>query len=636
MTSLDVLIPTYNRPEALAVTLSGLAGQSWKDFRIVISDQSPDLELEQIRITASIIRLLRAQGHTVDVHKHLPRRGMAEQRQFLLDLTHAPYALFLDDDLMLESWQIAMMIDSIRSYGCGFVGSAPIGLSFLNDLRPQEQQIDFWDGPVTPETVLPDTPDWNRYRLHNAANLFHLQKQLGAEPATPRAYKVAWVGGCVLYDTACLQAVGGFNFWRDMPETHCGEDVLAQLRVMARYGGCGLMPSGVYHQELPTTVPDRQIDAPRFLDPFPKPQDPAPLRIPGVKKIAVLRCNGLGDFLFAVPALHALKRAYPGAELVLLARRWLVDFLQNRPGPVDRVLEVPPCRGVGEAENYQEDAQELEAFFHRMEEERFDLALQMHGGGLYSNPFVRRLGARLTSGCRSPEAAPLDRWAHYTLYQPEVLRYLEVAALVGATGTALQPTISVTEADLQEARSALPETSEPLVIFHPGAGDPRRRWPPEKFIVTGRALEDFGARVAVVGMGAEEERLADEIVKGLDKRTVDLSGRLSLGGLAGLLSRADLLLANDSGPLHLAAAVGAPTIGIFWCGNLITAGPPTRTWHRPVISWRMHCPICGQDCSRYNCGHKASFVADVDARDVTASALALLQLRLDLLRLPQD
>jgi hypothetical protein len=69
-----------------------------------------------------------------------------------------------------------------------------------------------------------------------------------------------------MYDRAKLVAVGGFNFWRDLPSEHCGEDVLAQQRVMARFGGCGLLPSGVYHQELPTTLEDRRVNAPLVLD----------------------------------------------------------------------------------------------------------------------------------------------------------------------------------------------------------------------------------------------------------------------------------------------------------------------------------------------------------------------------------
>ena len=76
---------------------------------------------------------------------------------------------------------------------------------------------------------------------------------------------MAWVGGCVLYDTAKLRATGGFEFWRDVPKEHAGEDVLAQLRVMKRYGGCGLIPSGAYHQEVQTTVTNRNFDIPREL-----------------------------------------------------------------------------------------------------------------------------------------------------------------------------------------------------------------------------------------------------------------------------------------------------------------------------------------------------------------------------------
>jgi hypothetical protein len=79
-------------------------------------------------------------------------------------------------------------------------------------------------------------------------------------------YRVAWVGGCTLYDTAKLRAAGGFDFWAQLPDEHAGEDVLAQLRVMERFGGCGLIPTRVYHQELPTTVANREVDAPKALD----------------------------------------------------------------------------------------------------------------------------------------------------------------------------------------------------------------------------------------------------------------------------------------------------------------------------------------------------------------------------------
>jgi GT2 family glycosyltransferase len=263
--TLDILMPTYARPAALAVTLTSLAAQTWQDFRVIISDQTEVASAADAGEVQAAVRVLQVHGQPVVFHKHLPRRGMAEQRQFLLDQVQAHYALFLDDDLILEPYVVERMLSAIEEERCGFVGMAVIGLSYLQDLRPHEQGIEFWDGPVVPETVAPGTGRWERYRLHNAANILHVQQRLGLTPERQRKYKVAWVGACTMYDTAKLRAIGGYGFWRELPPEHSGEDVLVQLRLMARDGGCGLIPSGVYHQELPTTVIDRRVDAPKVL-----------------------------------------------------------------------------------------------------------------------------------------------------------------------------------------------------------------------------------------------------------------------------------------------------------------------------------------------------------------------------------
>src|SRR3954451_3223606 len=105
----------------------------------------------------------------------------------------------------------------------------------------------------------------------------------------------------------------------------------------------------------------------------------------------------------------------------------------------------------------------------------------------------------------------------------------------------------------------------------------------------------------------------------------NLWGQISLGGLAGLLSRCRVVVTGDSGPLHLASAVGASTVGIYWCGNLITAGLPTRARHRPAISWTLNCPICGSHVIHAPCGHSATLVGDVSIEEVVASALELFQ-----------
>lgn len=264
-TDLDVAIPTFARAEALAVTLATLALQTAPGFRVIVSDQTEGRSALAEPVVQAPLRLLRARGHAVTLRRHLPRRGLAEHRQSLLDVCDRPYLLFIDDDVLLEPFVVQQMRDAIEGLRCGFVGSAVHGLSFIEDHRPDEEAIEFWEGDVEPESIIPGGPQWSRHRLHNAANLLHLQQRLGVGPGDTRPYRVAWVGGCVLYDTARLRKSGGFEFWRDLPPEHSGEDVLAQLRVMARFGGCGLLPSGAYHQELPTTVVDRTVDAPFAL-----------------------------------------------------------------------------------------------------------------------------------------------------------------------------------------------------------------------------------------------------------------------------------------------------------------------------------------------------------------------------------
>jgi hypothetical protein len=74
-------------------------------------------------------------------------------------------------------------------------------------------------------------------------------------------YRVAWLGGCVLYNRQALLDAGGFTFWPQLPIDHAGEDVVAQWQVMERYGGAGILPSGAVHLESPTTVTDRRVEA---------------------------------------------------------------------------------------------------------------------------------------------------------------------------------------------------------------------------------------------------------------------------------------------------------------------------------------------------------------------------------------
>ena len=263
MALIDVLIPTCGRQTGLAMVLTSLLGQTFKDFNVIISDQTEgEPSFASIEIDMAV-RALRWHGHRVTLHHHLPRRGLAEQRNFLLEQSAAPYVHFIDDDVLLDPPVLARMIEVLQSEGCGFVGAAATGLGHLQDVRPHQQGIELWHGPVRPEPFAPETLPlvWHRHLVNNAANPLHLEQRLAAEGQIVR-YKIAWVGGAnVLFDRAKLLSVGGFSWWERLPAAHAGEEVVVQFLLIRKYGGCGILPSGTYHLGLPTTVADRSRNA---------------------------------------------------------------------------------------------------------------------------------------------------------------------------------------------------------------------------------------------------------------------------------------------------------------------------------------------------------------------------------------
>jgi ADP-heptose:LPS heptosyltransferase len=369
--------------------------------------------------------------------------------------------------------------------------------------------------------------------------------------------------------------------------------------------------------------------------------------LPDVRKIVALVPNAVGDFVFALPALHALGSTYPHAELTLVARDWHRDLLHGRPGPVDRVLVMPPCPGVGLAPDAPCDRPALQDFLDGIRAERFDLAVQMFGGGRYSNPLVRAFGARLSVGPRTDDAPLLDRWVRYSLPNNRRLALLEVVALAGARWPEVGNELAVTDADRKTAYDALALASgqwqpvsladgdavpalsslfggRPLAVLQPGSTDPRRCWPAECFAAVGDALERAGAVVAINGSDAEAP-LVRAVLGHMRRPALDLGGRLSLAGLCGLLDGAALLVSNDTGPLHLSLAVGTPGVGIFWFTNLVDGTPLRQHLLHAAVSVRLRCPVCGVENVRERCAHDPSFVADVPVAQVTSMATSLLR-----------
>ncbi len=251
MPLVDILLPTNNRPESLIFSLAGLAGQEYNNYHLIVADQSLAPAHDSL-VVQSLLRIIEAGGGSWEWHYRLPSKGIAEQRNFLLCQASSRYVLYLDDDVWMEPWVLGRLMEAIEETQAGFIGAFPNGLSFRNDVRPSQQHIEYWEGPVKPEAVEPDSREWERNQLHRAANLYHVSQSL--QPDESRLYKVAWVASCILYDREKLLEVGGYSFWDRLPRYHSGEEVLVQNLLMRRWGGAAIIPSGTYHAELPSTV----------------------------------------------------------------------------------------------------------------------------------------------------------------------------------------------------------------------------------------------------------------------------------------------------------------------------------------------------------------------------------------------
>jgi GT2 family glycosyltransferase len=251
MATTDVLLPTCNRLASLVMTLGGVAAQSIRDVRVIVADQSAQPVADD-PVVQTLGRVIEERGGAVAWHHRPPLHGIAEQRDFLLRQATAETVFYLDDDVLMEPWVLERLLTILEDERCGFVGAFPAGLSHRDDRRPEQQAIDYWEGPVLPEVVEPESAEWERWQLHRAANLYHVAQSLPS--GTCRRYKVAWVASCILYDRRKLEAVDGFSFWPRLPRYHSGEEVLVQNLLMRRWGGCGTVPSGTFYSQVPTTV----------------------------------------------------------------------------------------------------------------------------------------------------------------------------------------------------------------------------------------------------------------------------------------------------------------------------------------------------------------------------------------------
>ena len=296
----------------------------------------------------------------------------------------------------------------------------------------------------------------------------------------------------------------------------------------------------------------------RLLAPSGRPSSPP-------WSILAVRLDHIGDLLMTTPAIASLRRAFPAARIDVLAAPWGRAALDGNPD-VDHVIEATAPWYDPRSDEHSSPGKIL-SVSTRLRREAYDWGFDFRGdprvAALYLLPAARRRFGFSGLGLERllTDAVPYDR------RRSMLDLSLDLAAAAGAPSSSRRPVFRVTEADRGAARALLADEAgiqpgERFVAIAPGSNRTSARWPAERFAEVGDGLEAAGRRTVLLGRDADAP-VTSGVAAAMTRKPANLTGRTRFGVLAAVLERAALLVANDSGSSHLAAAVDTATVAVF-------------------------------------------------------------------------
>ena len=352
-----------------------------------------------------------------------------------------------------------------------------------------------------------------------------------------------------------------------------------------------------------------------------------------VRRLLLVKPSSLGDVIHALPTAGALRRRFPQAHLAWLVEEESADVVRGAP-VVDEVLvsgrrrwlrDLSAGRGAGRALG------EFLALVRALRAARFDLVVDLQG--LFKSAIlVRATGARVRVGISSGREGSRLACTHVVeapAGEHAVERYLRAARVLGAPDGPRDFPIAIPPEAEAEADRLLAEGGGqvaggsgglPLAVLHPAARWPTKQWTPEAFAAVGDAIADaMGAAVLITGVAADVG-VGEAVRRWMRRPARNLAGRTPLKVLAAILRRAAVMVTVDSGPMHLAAALGTPLVALF--------GPtaPSRTGPygagpRRVLQELLPCVPCLE--RRCRIPDQRLCMRSLEPQRVAAEALAL-------------
>jgi lipopolysaccharide heptosyltransferase II len=315
------------------------------------------------------------------------------------------------------------------------------------------------------------------------------------------------------------------------------------------------------------------------------------------KRILCVRLDALGDVLMTTPAIRALKESQPLRSVTLLTSAAAAAAARLVP-EIDEILiyEAPWMKASSALSSSVPDLEMIKT----LRAARFDAAIIFT---VYSqNPLPAALLCYLAdiplriAHCRENPYRLLTDWVREiepdTGWRHEVQRQLDLVAVIGASTENQRLSLNIpaqARATVDALLAQLLEDGQPWLVIHPGATAASRRYPPEGFAaVARRAVQDLRYAVVFTGQAAELE-LTESIRISAGVRSHSLVGQLDFAGFAALLARTRLLISNNTGAVHVAAALGTPVVDLYALTN--PQHTPWRVPHR-VLFQDVPCKYC--------------------------------------------
>jgi heptosyltransferase-1 len=288
-------------------------------------------------------------------------------------------------------------------------------------------------------------------------------------------------------------------------------------------------------------------------------------------RIAIVKPSALGDIVHSLPVLTAVRKRFPAAEICWIVNRSYEILLRGHPH-LDSILTIDrhPFRdGISSGISKQRE------LFRELREKRFDLVIDLQG--LLRSGIISRLtGAKVRIGLASAREG--SRWFYTHLVDDTVAthavdRYWKVVEAFGSTPLFKTSHLPVQPDAREWALQKLGSLPRPLVGVAVGSRWLTKRWPPRHFAeLTNAAQDRFGGTALFLGT-PDERSLAEEAAKHLRGPSAIFAGETSLAQLIALIAASDVVLANDTGPLHIAAALGRPVVAPYTCTSVKKTGP---------------------------------------------------------------